>query len=47
MPCHAVCAGAMLKCMAGLEPSELIVLPANRVYAGANPLQILWFVIPS
>ena len=32
-----VCMGAMMQCSFGVAPSSLVVLPANRVLAGAVP----------
>ena len=36
-----VCMGAMLQCSFGAAPSSLVVLPANRVFAGTPAANIL------
>jgi len=46
MSCPVVCAGAMLKCLGGMTPSELIVLPEQRVFIGERPAASIMAHIP-
>lgn len=46
MACLAVCEGAILDCCFGLAPSELIVLPENRVLTSPGSIANIMDHIP-